>query len=68
MKTVTYSIPGINCGHCVHTIETELTDLEGVQEVKASADTKQATITFGDPATEEQIKNLLIEINYPAAS
>ncbi len=68
MKTVTYSIPGINCGHCVHTIETEVGDLEGVQEVKASSETKQATITFGDPATEDQIKDLLTEINYPVAS
>jgi copper chaperone CopZ len=68
MKTVTYSIPGINCGHCVHTIETEVSELAGVQEVKASSDTKQATITFGDPATEEQIKDLLKEINYPVAS
>ncbi len=68
MKTVTYNIPGINCGHCVHTIETELGELEGVQEVKASAETKQATITFGEPATEAAIKALLTEINYPVAS
>ncbi len=52
----------------MHTIETELGELEGVQEVKASAETKQATITFGEPATEAAIKALLTEINYPVAS
>jgi copper chaperone CopZ len=68
MTTVTYSIPNISCGHCVHTIQSEVTELTGVQTVVASQDTKQATITFDAPATEEQIKALLASINYPAAN
>ena len=67
MTTVTYSIPNISCMHCVHTIKTEVSDLAGVKEVVADAAGKQATITFEPPATEEQIKALLAEINYPAA-
>ncbi len=66
MKTVTYTIPNISCMHCVHTIKNEVSDLQGVQSVDANAQTKQATITFDVPATEEQIKELLAEINYPA--
>jgi len=68
MTTVTYSIPNISCGHCVRTIENELSELEGVQSVTASQETRQATITFNAPADEEAIKNLLASINYPAAS
>lgn len=67
MKTVTYSIPNISCMHCVHTIKTEVGELEGVQSVEANAQTKQATIVFDTPATEEQIVELLKEINYPPA-
>ena len=67
MKTVTYSVPNISCGHCVHTIQTEVADLDGVQTVSASADTKQVEIVFDAPADEEGIKALLAEINYPAA-
>lgn len=67
MTTVTYSIPGINCGHCVHTIQMEVGDLAGVEAVEASAETKTATVTFDAPATEEAIKSLLVEINFPAA-
>jgi len=67
MTTVTYSIPNISCMHCVHTIKTEVGELAGVKEVVADAAGKQATITFEPPATEEQIKALLAEINYPAA-
>ena len=66
MSTVTYNIPNISCGHCVHTIQMEVADLSGVEAVEASADTKTVTITFGDPATETEIKSLLTEINYPA--
>jgi copper chaperone CopZ len=66
MTTVTYSVPAIHCGHCTHTIEMEVGELQGVQSVKAEEATKKVTITFDNPATEEKIKALLTEINYPA--
>jgi copper chaperone len=65
MTTVTYSVPAISCGHCTHTIETEVGDLKGVQSVKAEVDTKKVVITFDAPANEDTIKALLAEINYP---
>ena len=66
MTTVTYTVPAISCGHCTHTIETEVGDLQGVQSVKAEVDSKKVVITFAPPASEEKIKALLAEINYPA--
>jgi copper ion binding protein len=66
MTTIKLSVPNISCGHCVHTIQTEVVELEGVKDVRASADTKSVMITFDAPATEEKIKALLAEINYPA--
>ena len=66
MTTVTYSVPAIHCGHCTHTIEMEVGELKGVQTVRAEQDTKKVTITFDEPASEEKIKALLAEINYPA--
>jgi copper chaperone len=68
MKTVTYSVPAINCMHCVHTIQTEVADVKGVQSVKADATTKKVEIVFDAPASEETIKALLAEINYPVAA
>ncbi|MCL4271535.1 MAG: heavy-metal-associated domain-containing protein [Anaerolineales bacterium] len=66
MTTVMYSVPAISCGHCTHTIESEVSELQGVQSVKAEIDSKKVTITFAEPASEEKIKALLAEINYPA--
>lgn len=68
MSSVTYSIPNISCGHCVHTIKMEVGDLAGVISVEADPMNKQATITFEPPATEDQIKTLLAEINYPVTA
>ncbi len=65
MTTVTYHIPAIHCGHCIHTVQMEVAELEGVQSVVAEEATKNATITFGPPATEAQIIALLKEIHYP---
>ena len=65
---VTYSIPNINCGHCVHTIQSELIDLPGVKSVKADVNLRNAVIEFEPPASEEKIKELLASIEYPAVS
>ena len=67
MTTVTYTVPAISCGHCTHTIETEVSELQGVQSVKADQVSKKVEITFDTPASEAVIKALLAEINYPAA-
>lgn len=68
MITVTYSVPTIHCMHCTHTIELEVGELEGVKSVKADMNTKDVMITFEAPASEEKIKALLAEIEYPVAA
>ncbi len=65
MTTVSYSVPAIHCGHCTHTIETEVREMAGVHSVKADLETKKVEITFEPPASEDQIKALLAEIDYP---
>lgn len=67
MTTVTYSVPNISCDHCVHTIQTEVSDLAGIKSVKADATSKKVEIEFDAPANEDAIKSLLKEINYPVA-
>ena len=66
MTTITLKVPAISCGHCVHTIKSELGELPGVKSVDASEQTKLVTIGFDSPATQAQIESTLAEINYPA--
>lgn len=65
MKTVSYEIPNINCQHCVHTIKTELEEMDGMISVSGNVDQKTIQVEFDSPATEETIQGLLKEINYP---
>lgn len=65
MSKITYSVPNISCGHCVHTIQTELSEIEGVVRVEADADTKLVTVEYTEPATPQVLEDLLQEINYP---
>jgi copper chaperone CopZ len=44
----------------------EVGELQGVQSVKADQASKKVVINFDVPASEEKIKALLVEINYPA--
>ncbi|NLN70058.1 MAG: heavy-metal-associated domain-containing protein [Chloroflexi bacterium] len=67
MKTVTYLVPNISCKHCTHAIKMELSEIEGVSSVDADVQTRLVNISFDDPATEQQLKDLLAEINYPVA-
>ncbi len=65
MKTVTYSVPAIHCGHCTHTIQMEVGEIEGVDTVFADQNERRVMIRFDDPASEDAIKAILSEINYP---
>jgi copper chaperone CopZ len=66
MKSKTFSVPNISCDHCVMSIKTELSAIEGVTKVTGSADTKNITVEWDSPATLESLKSTLKEINYPA--
>jgi copper chaperone CopZ len=67
MASVTYTVPNISCGHCVHTIQTELRDVKGITRVEVTQPDKQVAVDFEAPATDESIRTALAEINYPVA-
>lgn len=67
MTTVNYVVPNISCQHCVHTIQSEVSELEGVKSVIANLGSKTVQIIFDIPTNEQIIKNLLAEINYPVS-
>ncbi len=67
MKTKTFRVPNISCGHCVMTIRQELSELEGVTSVQADDPTKMVTLDWDESDLSwEQVRHLLQEINYPA--
>ena len=67
MTVVAYTVPNISCGHCVHTIKTELSDLAGIRRVDVDQMAKRVEVEFDAPATEAGLKEALAEIDYPVA-
>ncbi len=65
MKNISYKVPSIHCNHCAHTIKLELSEIKGVESVQVDVNEKEIAVAYEQPASEQKIRDLLIEINYP---
>lgn len=66
MSEKKFHIPNITCGHCVRTIQNELTEIAGVTQVSGDPASKSVAVEWESPANEDAIRKILKEINYPA--
>ena len=64
-ETKTFTVPNISCEHCVRSIKNEVSEVAGVASVQADEKTKVVTVAWDKPATWDQIKATLTEIEYP---
>jgi copper chaperone len=67
METTRFSIQNISCGHCVKAIQKELGELAGVASVEGDHGMKTIKVEWEAPATEDNIRATLKEINYPVS-
>lgn len=65
MTTKTYFIPNISCQHCIMHITNRLNEIDGIESIKGNVASKEVTVEFSEPATDEIITAALEEINYP---
>jgi len=66
MSTLTYSVPGVSCGHCQAAIAGEVGALAGVESVEVDLETKTVAVT-GDPLDEQAIIAAIDEAGYEVA-
>jgi copper chaperone CopZ len=66
MSGIVFKVPKISCGHCVMTITNELKEVPGVGKVEGNPASKTVNVEFEAPATEEKLRAVLKEINFPA--
>ena len=64
MEQKTFTVPNIGCNGCVSTIKNEVSALKGVKRVEGAVDPRVVTVEWTTPATWEQIKSKLEEIEY----
>ena len=66
-KTVTLSVPGMNCDLCPLTIKKAISRVPGVVSVEASYESKQAVVTFDDRrASVDALMKATANAGYPS--
>lgn len=66
-ETKTYEVPGMHCGHCEAAVTSELSALQGVNEVTVDLDAKLVTVT-GQNLDDEALRAAIDEAGYEVAS
>ena len=64
-ETVTYSVPGMHCGHCEAAVSRELEAVRGVESVDVDLDTKLVKIT-GTHLDDGALRTAIDEAGYDA--
>jgi copper chaperone len=63
---MTYSVPGMSCGHCEHAVQEAVSSVPGVAEVQVDLDTKRVTIR-GQQLHDAALRAAIDEAGYDVA-
>jgi mercuric ion binding protein len=67
-RTVTLSVPGMNCEACPITVKKALQRVEGVEKVAVSFEPREAVVTFDDARTTVgKLTEATAKAGYPSA-
>ena len=66
MKTVAIEVQNLKCHGCAHTIETQLSKIEGVSQVEVNDDTNQVSVNITETEQLATIIESLSKMGYPA--
>ncbi len=66
-KTVTLSVPGMDCPVCPITVKKALSKVDGVTKAEVNFDKRQAVVTFDDVKTNvEELTTAITNAGYPS--
>lgn len=68
MVEKTFLVPDVSCEHCVRAITDELSQIDGVEQVKVDIPTKIVTVRASDAVADARIVAGLSEAGYEVAS
>lgn len=68
-KTVTLSVPGMNCAACPIAVKKTLVKVEGVAKVDVNLDKREAVVIFDDTkAAVDQFTRATTNAGYPSTA
>ena len=66
-KTITLSVPSMNCSACPITVKTALQRVDGVQRVAVTYEPKEAVVTFDDAKTTvDRLREATANVGFPS--
>ena len=65
-KTITYTVPGVHCNHCVRAITEEVSRVGGVEAVEVDLESKLVTV-HGTDLSDDAVRAAIDEAGYEAA-
>ena len=66
MEQLTYTVPGMSCGHCKAAVTEEVTAVGGVEGVDVDLETKLVVVR-GEGLSDEDVRAAIREAGYEAA-
>lgn len=66
MKQLTYTVPGLSCGHCQAAVTEEVIEVDGVEGVDVDLETKLVVVR-GEGVSDEDVRAAIREAGYEAA-
>jgi copper chaperone CopZ len=65
-ETMTYTVPGMSCGHCEQAVGGELRQVSGVESVDVDLETKLVVVT-GEGLDDATLRAAIDEAGYDVA-
>ena len=65
-EEMTYTVPGMSCGHCKAAVIEEVTEVEGVTQVDVDLETKRVTVS-GAELDDAKLRAAIDEAGYEVA-
>ncbi|MBM0259614.1 heavy-metal-associated domain-containing protein [Micromonospora sp. 4G55] len=64
MVTTTYQVQGMTCGHCVNSVSTEVSAIQGVSDVQVDLASGRVTVTSASPLDIDSVRAAVDEAGY----
>ncbi|HEY8626338.1 MAG TPA: heavy-metal-associated domain-containing protein [Solirubrobacteraceae bacterium] len=66
-ESITYTVPGVHCGHCEAAVKKEASAVAGVASVSVDLESKLVTIT-GEQLDDQALRAAIDEAGYEVAN
>ncbi|MFS0885708.1 heavy-metal-associated domain-containing protein [Aeromicrobium sp. 179-A 4D2 NHS] len=62
--TTTYDVTGMTCGHCAAAVTQEVSQIEGVEDVKVDVESGKVVVTSAAPLAHDDVVAAVDEAGY----